>query len=270
MPQNPVVGSTVLRRPAIQSPNFVTGSSGWTINSDGSAEFNNLVIRGTFDGTDFIISSSGQFFYSGTPALGNLIASIAPAAGTDSFGNAYEQGIAAYVTTGGKTYALQLGAQQVAGVTAPAFWIADLTSPGHEPPAYTATQSGAGGSGCEIYSGKSLVASTPAFIAVEDSTESGIANGLIILGAGQVQFQGPVSGGLTVDTLAVTTITVGGSSNTGAPSPDSTSTNGLTSGVINGTSGAASAGTAHTHGPGSYAVANGQHAHNLDSHVHAL
>ena len=42
-----------------------------------------------------------------------------------------------------------------------------------------------------------------------------------------------------------------------------TTTNGLTSGQINGTSGAASAGTAHTHGGGTYAVANGQHHHNL-------
>jgi hypothetical protein len=36
---------------------------------------------------------------------------------------------------------------------------------------------------------------------------------------------------------------------------------GLTDGTINGTSGGQSAGTAHTHGPGSYAVTNGQHDH---------
>lgn len=64
------------------------------------------------------------------------------------------------------------------------------------------------------------------------------------------------------------TMTVGGSADTGTPSPNSTSTNGLTSGVINGTSGAQSAGTAHTHGPGSYAVANGTHNHDLQNHDH--
>jgi hypothetical protein len=99
MPGDPVVGSTILRRPAIQSPNFVTTVSGWTINADGSAEFNNLSIRGTFNGTDFIINSSGAFFYSSTPAAGNLIASIAPAAGTDASGNNYLAGSASYAAT---------------------------------------------------------------------------------------------------------------------------------------------------------------------------
>jgi hypothetical protein len=46
MPGNPVVGSTVLRRPAIQSPNYVAGSTGWAIFSDGSAEFNGVTLRG--------------------------------------------------------------------------------------------------------------------------------------------------------------------------------------------------------------------------------
>lgn len=43
---NSVVGGLTLVRPAIRSPNFVTGATGWTINADGSAEFNNAVIRG--------------------------------------------------------------------------------------------------------------------------------------------------------------------------------------------------------------------------------
>ena len=51
--QNPVVGGTTLVRPAIHSPNYVPGISGWSINYDGSAEFNNVVVRGAFevDGT---------------------------------------------------------------------------------------------------------------------------------------------------------------------------------------------------------------------------
>lgn len=45
---NAVVGGmSKLIRAAIQSPNFLTGVSGWTINKDGTAEFNNLSIRGT-------------------------------------------------------------------------------------------------------------------------------------------------------------------------------------------------------------------------------
>src|SRR6266540_2524625 len=36
---NPIVGGTALVRPAIKSPNYVPGVSGWSINRDGSAEF---------------------------------------------------------------------------------------------------------------------------------------------------------------------------------------------------------------------------------------
>lgn len=97
-----VIAGTQLVTPSIHSPNFITGVSGWTINLDGSAEFNNLTIRGTFTGTDFIINSSGAFFYSGTPANGNLIASITSANGTDGFGNSYIAGITSYA---GATYA---------------------------------------------------------------------------------------------------------------------------------------------------------------------
>lgn len=99
-PIDPVVGGTTLRIPDIHSPNFVHLVSGWTINIDGSAEFNNLFFRGTLMGTDFEVNANGAFFYDGTPALGNLIASIAPQAGADEFGNLYMQGIAAYSPSG--------------------------------------------------------------------------------------------------------------------------------------------------------------------------
>lgn len=63
---NPIEGGDVLRIPALQSPNFVDGVSGWFIGIDGSAQFNNLEIRGSFLGSDFVINSAGIFFY-GTP-----------------------------------------------------------------------------------------------------------------------------------------------------------------------------------------------------------
>lgn len=46
---NDVVGGTTLVRPSIHSPNYVAGVSGWSINYDGSAEFNNVVVRGAFE-----------------------------------------------------------------------------------------------------------------------------------------------------------------------------------------------------------------------------
>lgn len=91
--QNPIVGGTALRIPAIQSPNYVPGVSGWIIKIDGSAEFNNLTIRGEFRGTNFIINSAGIFLYSGAPAAGNLIGSWANASGTDAYTNTYPQGL---------------------------------------------------------------------------------------------------------------------------------------------------------------------------------
>ena len=97
-PENPVVGGTNLRRQSIRSPNYVPGVSGWTINQDGSAEFNNLTIRGTFFGTNFILNSTGLFLYSGPPALGNLAASAVPGivAVIDPEGNTAQPGITSY------------------------------------------------------------------------------------------------------------------------------------------------------------------------------
>lgn len=57
-PDNPIVGGTSLRIPAIQSPNFQPGVAGWQISADGDAEFNELTI---ISGVQ--ITSSGIFCY---------------------------------------------------------------------------------------------------------------------------------------------------------------------------------------------------------------
>ena len=92
--RNAIVAGATLIREAIQSQNFATGVSGWQINQDGSAEFNNVVIRG---GT---VVSGLALYYSGPPAAGNLILSIAAGAGTDAYGNAYPQGFSVYGADG--------------------------------------------------------------------------------------------------------------------------------------------------------------------------
>jgi len=62
---------------------------------------------GTFEAGDTIINASGTFVYSSTPGTGNLVQSLAPANGTDAFGNYYLAGAATYgggfaaVLTGG-------------------------------------------------------------------------------------------------------------------------------------------------------------------------
>lgn len=98
---NPIVGGFgILKRTAIRTANYVMGSAGWTINADGSAEFNNLTIRGSFFGTNFEINSTGIFLYNGTPALGNLFIALSNNIGPDRFGNNYTVGFNLFSTTG--------------------------------------------------------------------------------------------------------------------------------------------------------------------------
>ena len=86
MPNDPVVGGNVLRRPAIESPNFVSGVSGWAINADGTAQFNQLTL---------IVQTTGAavLIYSGSAGPGTLIGSWASAAGNDQFGNPFPAGL---------------------------------------------------------------------------------------------------------------------------------------------------------------------------------
>lgn len=76
------------------------------------------IFNGVFEGTDYEINSSGAFFYSAAPALGNLILSIAKAGGTDASGNAYLAGLANYTNIGGTFYAVVTNAGEVAYYTA--------------------------------------------------------------------------------------------------------------------------------------------------------
>lgn len=99
-------GSLVL--PSVFSPNFLAGVSGWTINSDGSAQFNNLDIRGIFNGTNYVINTSGAFFYSGAPAANNLLLSITNGTGVDGFGNLYFAGLTVYNKSGATYFAMQM------------------------------------------------------------------------------------------------------------------------------------------------------------------
>lgn len=94
-------GQNKLIRPAIQSPDYSPGVSGWQIRKDGSVEFNGGIFRGVlsasvFEGTDFIVSENGEFFYFGSPAADDLAVTVAPAVGTDIYGNAFLEGLCAY------------------------------------------------------------------------------------------------------------------------------------------------------------------------------
>jgi hypothetical protein len=92
--QDDLAAGVVLVRPALQSPDFVTGVSGWAIFIDGSVEFNDGVFRG---GTTV---GGLALYYDGAPAFGNLIMSVAADAGADEFGNVYAAGVGIYSPTG--------------------------------------------------------------------------------------------------------------------------------------------------------------------------
>lgn len=90
---NPLVGGGgALVYPSIHSPNFSeVAETGWSIDKNGNAFFFSITIQG---GTFVLFGSgTGLFMYSGTPAFGNLILSIAPDSGMDQFGNPYPQGM---------------------------------------------------------------------------------------------------------------------------------------------------------------------------------
>lgn len=58
---DPIVADTDLVRSAIRSPNYMSGTSGWSINQDGSAEFTNVqvTVTGTTAGLQVVRSTDG-------------------------------------------------------------------------------------------------------------------------------------------------------------------------------------------------------------------
>lgn len=83
MPGKPVFGAGALRYPQIMSPNFnlanpaASPASSWALLQSGIAYlFGVVVTGGTIKGPTYIIDVTGAYFYSGTPAAGNLITSI--------------------------------------------------------------------------------------------------------------------------------------------------------------------------------------------------
>lgn len=91
-------GQGKLALSAMQSPNFVSGVSGWQLTKNGNLEANSATIR-----NGEIISGTQLYYSGGTPAAGTLILSISATSGTDSAGNAYIGGGAATYFYSGTT-----------------------------------------------------------------------------------------------------------------------------------------------------------------------
>jgi hypothetical protein len=136
----------------------------------------------TFDGTDFILNSDGAFFYSGAPANGNLIASIASAAGTDGFGNAYQSGMTTY-TGGGSLFATLTANQLQFGISAP------LTG------ALDALVAGISAVGLDLTSGRLASADTPVHARLYTQTNAGHGSPVFFVYQGTTTL-GPTTGDL--------------------------------------------------------------------------
>ncbi len=69
--QEITAGNTLVRE-AIQSQNFVAGTSGWQIKANGDAEFSNLIARGSLTGGQVVINGTAYpnsiAFYTNNPA----------------------------------------------------------------------------------------------------------------------------------------------------------------------------------------------------------
>lgn len=57
--QDELAGGIFLIRPALRSPDYVAGTSGWTVNQDGSAEFNDVTVRGDLESANYVAGVSG-------------------------------------------------------------------------------------------------------------------------------------------------------------------------------------------------------------------
>ena len=178
-----------------------------------------------------IVSGTGEglFVYSGNPGSGNPPIDSVSNSVTDPYGNTTQPGVVSY--NGGAFAQLFAAALQLQGATGQ-FEAASVT---------TLLTAGVLG----MSSGEVTNTDTAAQITLT-SVQSSLGTGVT---------EADIACTLTtVISLTVTgTLTVNGST--------STQTAGLPNGTISGTSGGASAGTAHTHGPGSFAVTNGVHSH---------
>lgn len=201
--------------PSIRSPNFQHNVSGWSINSDGSAEFNNGTFRGTITGSKLIITNSfgatvmivdpahdGLFVYNDTGSVtqGALIGSITGNSGTDPVnGTPYKAGVNAYVVVSGTTYAIGLnvpgGPLNLPGLSI------QTTAGAPNTPSGVYGQSSNSSAVSALWSGTESPSDVASYVDAQSASHSGITNGLVELFAGLIRI-GRGTGTIAVDNNA--------------------------------------------------------------------
>ena len=83
---NEVAPGGVLIVPSIHSPGYVTDVSGWSVNQDGTAQFNGISLEGgTISGPDWTLDDSGLFMYGYNASPGYTPAQVGFGAGMASY-----------------------------------------------------------------------------------------------------------------------------------------------------------------------------------------
>lgn len=119
-------GGGALVRPAIKSPNFVSGASGWTIRRDGTAEFADLKVRSS-DGSGRTIRLQNGHLYVYDMDGTTLLAEISPSldgggGGFVAYGKAFGVNYDASLSNGG----LSLGSTSTPGLIYGGVSLSDL------------------------------------------------------------------------------------------------------------------------------------------------
>jgi hypothetical protein len=169
--------------PSIHSPNFdvadplASPNPSWAILKNGLAYFVGLILSGgTIIGPDYIINTSGAFFYSGTPALGNLVMSIASTAGMDTFSNPYKAGFTVYGTNN-TSVEIVTGSSPVIG-----FWTGSIFAAG-PPEIYGGVENSGLANEYQVlimFSGEETGSSGNSFVTLySDQDNAATANGIL-------------------------------------------------------------------------------------------
>lgn len=109
---------------SFQNPTYVPGTNGWQVTKEGSAEFNNVTVRGTVEAGFFIgYGDAGEILiYTGNPQTdptATLLLSVSSAAGADPFGFAYGLGFYLYGPEGAVIGLSDNGSQPVLAMRPP-------------------------------------------------------------------------------------------------------------------------------------------------------
>jgi hypothetical protein len=169
--RDPIVAGVTLVRDAIQSRNYVTGVSGWTINSDGTAEFSNVIVRADLQSANYVAGVAG---YKLDYLTGTLEANAAELHGTLEVGTAGGQRIELTVSSSIPRIELYSHDAGPPAETLPAFIANLVVTPGQPVLEFDSSDTGSGITTLQLVTPNGASAYGEVFISGTNSTGAGI------------------------------------------------------------------------------------------------